>query len=243
MDGVINLDKPPHMTSARVVSIVKRLLPRGTKVGHAGTLDSFATGVLLLLVGKTTRKCELLMSLPKVYHATIKLGATTATDDPESPERVYTQDNSDILHTMESRGDSDHTFGGMPLSVEQLNSAIAQFKGEILQRPPIYSALKVAGRRSSDYARRGKAVAVHPRPVQIYSFTLTGYEWPFAKVRVECGRGTYIRSLARDLGQALRVGGYVAELRRTRIGTFDVERAATLSQLQTQPVEDFLITF
>src|SRR6184192_4263370 len=125
MIGLINLDKPPGISSARVVAQVKRLLPRGTKIGHAGTLDPFATGVLLLLIGKATKLCERLMDQPKQYEATIKLGATTATDDPESPEE-------------QARGrDAQATLEG------DLRAALTGFVGAIQQRPPAYSAMKI----------------------------------------------------------------------------------------------------
>src|SRR6266550_4279173 len=136
MDGVINLDKPAGMSSARAVDRVKRLLPRGTKIGHAGTLDPFATGVLLLLVGKATKLCERLMDEPKQYEATVKLGATTPTDDPESQETPYP--------------------GAAPVSEQAVRDAIAPLIGEIVQRPPAFSALKVGGRRAYDLARSGK---------------------------------------------------------------------------------------
>src|SRR4051795_10000666 len=123
LDGVINLDKPAGLSSARVVNVVKRLLPRGTKIGHAGTLDPFATGVLLLLVGKSTKLCERLMDEPKQYEATIKLGATTPTDDPESEEMPYP--------------------GAAPVSEDAVRAAIAPMVGDIVQRPPAFSALKV----------------------------------------------------------------------------------------------------
>src|SRR3954447_6977190 len=143
MNGVIVLDKPAGISSARAVDQVKRLLPRGTKIGHAGTLDPFATGVLLLLVGKATKLCERLMDEPKQYEATVKLGGTTATDDPESPETP--------------------TPGAAPVPVEAVRAALAPLVGEILQRPPAYSALKVGGRRAYDLARGGQTVELEPR--------------------------------------------------------------------------------
>jgi tRNA pseudouridine55 synthase len=242
MDGIINLDKPPHITSARVVGAVKYLLPRGIRIGHAGTLDTFATGVLLLLVGNSTRKCEQMMSLPKTYQATIKLGAVTQTDDPDSPEQVYSGSTNPIRKNMEGRSDSAHAqiMGGPP-SREEIESLIPRFTGALMQIPPKYSALKIAGRRASDRVRAGQEVGLKPRPVEVYSFRLIDYSWPFVRVEIECGRGTYIRSIARDLGEALGVGGYVTELRRTRIGPFDVASAVALSSLTPQNVGDFLM--
>jgi tRNA pseudouridine55 synthase len=218
MDGVVNLDKPPGITSARAVGAAKRMLPRGTKIGHAGTLDPFATGVLLLLVGKATKACEQLMDRPKQYEATVRLGATTATDDLESPEIPYPR------HTPEPPA-----FGVIYLAVQG-------FVGEIMQRPPAFSAMKVGGRRAYDLARQGDAVELAPRPVRVYGIELIEYAWPLVRLRIDCGRGTYIRSLARDLGQALSTGGYLTQLRRTRVGDFAVGDAVTLPQLQADGV-------
>ena len=137
-NGIINLDKPAGISSARAVSAVKRLLPRGTKIGHAGTLDPFATGVLLLLVGKATKACERLMDSQKQYDAAVRFGATTATDDPEAPAVPWTP-----------------TGGGAvgPVSVERIRAALPAFVGEIRQRPPAFSAMKVGGRRAYDLAQ------------------------------------------------------------------------------------------
>jgi tRNA pseudouridine55 synthase len=211
MDGIINLDKPAGMSSARAVAAVKRLLPRGTKVGHAGTLDPFATGVLLLLVGRATRSCERLMDEPKQYEATVRFGATTETDDPESPQVP--------------------TPGAAPAAPARVHAAAATFVGDILQRPPAYSAMKVGGHRSYDLARRGNLVRHEPRPVRVYGIEVLGYDWPLLRLRIDCGRGTYIRSIARDLGEALGVGGYLTELRRTRVGPFYVDAGVTLEQV------------
>ena len=211
-DGIVNLDKPGGMSSARAVDAVKRLLPRGTKIGHAGTLDPFATGVLLLLIGKATRSCERLMDEPKQYQATIKLGATTATDDPESPEQPTPQ--------------------AAEVRVADVRQVLSRFVGEILQRPPAFSALKVKGRRAYELAREGAVIEMAPRPVRVYSIELLDYKWPFLQVRVDCGRGTYIRALARDIGATLHAGGYLTSLRRTRIGSFEVSSAATLESLR-----------
>ena len=196
LQGIINLDKPAGLSSARVVSRVKRLLPRGTKIGHAGTLDPFATGVLLLLVGKATKLCERLMDSPKQYEAVIKFGATTATDDPESPE----QPAANVV----------------PVGAETIAAALTNFIGLITQRPPVFSAMKIGGRRAYDLARKGQAVELAERTVRVDAVEMLDYAWPLLRVRIDCGRGTYIRAIARDLGTALGVGGYLTELRRTR---------------------------
>ena len=213
MEGVINLDKPPGLTSARAVDRVKRLLPRGTKIGHAGTLDPFATGVLLLLVGRATKACERLMDAPKQYETTVKLGATTATDDLESPE-IVTQ-----------------SLPPEPPAAADVEAAVRPFVGDILQRPPAYSAMKVDGRRAYDLARSGKPVQLEPRPVRVYGIDIIEYAWPLLRLRIDCGRGTYIRSIARDLGEALGTGGYLTALRRTRVGAFAGKDSVTLEQV------------
>ena len=220
LQGILNVNKPAGLSSARVVAKVKRLLPRGTKIGHAGTLDPFATGVLLLLVGKATKLCERLMDQPKQYEATVKLGGTTPTDDPESPETP--------------------TPGAQPVSREQIEAALKPFVGPILQRPPAYSALKVGGRRAYDLARKGHDVELKPRTVNVYAIELLNYAWPFARIRIDCGRGTYIRSIARDLGEALGVGGHLTALVRTRVGEHSIADAVTLEQLDGKPIADVL---
>lgn len=219
--GILNVDKPAGISSARVVSVVKRLLPRRTKIGHAGTLDPFATGVLLLLVGKATRLCERLMDHPKVYDATLRLGATTVTDDPESPEQV-----------MED--------APMP-DAAQVVKAVSGFVGTIMQTPPVYSAMKVGGRRAYDLARRGEAVKLEARPVRIDAIDVLAYDWPTLRLSVRCGRGTYIRSLARDIGQALGTGAYLTALRRTAVGPFRPDEAVSLEQLREQGIRPWLI--
>lgn len=221
LHGVLNVDKPAGVTSAAVVGRVKRLLPRGTKIGHAGTLDPFATGVLLLLIGKATKRCEALMGAPKQYLATVKLGATTATDDPESPEQVLPS--------------------ATPVSREALLAALAAQTGAIQQMPPVYSALKVGGRRACDRVRAGQTVELRPRTVQVYGIELLDYTWPLARLKIDCGRGTYIRAIARDIGAALGVGGYLTELRRTRVGQFDVGHAVRVEDLSAETLPGYLI--
>ena len=225
VDGVINLDKPAGLTSARAVSGVKRLLPRGTKIGHAGTLDPFATGVLLLLVGKGTKSCERMMDAPKQYEATVKFGSTTNTDDLEGEETPWTT-----------------AAGGTvaPPTREEVEAVRPTFVGEILQRPPAFSALKVGGRRAYDLARKGDEVDLKPRPVRIYGIELLDYAWPLLRLRIDCGRGTYIRAIARDLGQALDVGGHLVALRRTRVGPFDARDAVTLETLRERGIDGSL---
>ncbi|HET6251230.1 MAG TPA: tRNA pseudouridine(55) synthase TruB [Tepidisphaeraceae bacterium] len=216
LEGIINLDKPPGLSSARAVARVKRLLPRGTKIGHAGTLDPFATGVLLLLIGKATRLCETLMDSPKQYEAVVKLGATTPTDDPDS--------------------EPTPTPGAIAPQRGEILAALPAFIGRITQLPPAFSALKVGGRRAYDLARSGQEVSLQPRVVRVDAIELLDYEWPLLRIKVDCGRGTYIRAIARDLGKALNVGGHLSELRRTRVGDFWARESVSLETLAERGV-------
>ena len=220
MEGVIVLDKPAGITSARAVDAVKRLLPRGTKIGHAGTLDPFATGVLLLLVGKATKRCESLMGQPKRYEATVRLGATTETDDLESPERP--------------------TPGAAAVDRATIDAVLPRFVGAIQQRPPAYSALKINGRRACDRVRDGETIVPEPRTVHVYGIDVLDFTWPDLRLRIDCGRGTYARAIARDVGEALGVGGYLTELRRTRIGEYDIADAVELEALTNESLPRYV---
>lgn len=234
MNGFINLDKPPGISSARAVARVKRLLPDRTKIGHAGTLDPFATGVLVLLVGKATRSCEALMDQPKQYEVTVKLGAITATDDLDSPEQPFVSAEPSAEAHLDGRGATQ-------VDTAAVEAVIPRFIGPIQQRPPAFSALRIAGRRAYELARRGEAVELQLRTVQVYRIQMLGFEWPLLRLLIDCGRGTYIRAIARDLGEALQVGGYVTELRRTRVGDFSADHAVTLEALSIAGVEPHLL--
>ena len=227
MDGILNLDKPAGLSSAHAVDRVKRLLPRKIKIGHAGTLDPFATGVLVLLIGKATKMCERLMDQPKQYEATIKFGATTATDDPESPEKPWAS-----LQTVRR---ASHP------TIDEVRATLPQFIGAIQQRPPRFSAMKIDGQRAYKLARGGAEVKLEPRTVHVYGIDILDFAWPLLKLRIDCGRGTYIRSIARDLGEALDVGGHLAQLRRTRVGEHTIARAATLERLRSDGIEAQLL--
>jgi len=220
MNGILNLNKPAGISSAAAVSRIKRLLPRGVKIGHAGTLDPFATGVLVLLIGKATKLCEKLMDETKQYEATVRLGATTPTLDPTSEEEIDSNAN--------------------PVAREKIESTLQKFTGEIQQSPPVYSALKVRGRAAYARARDGEEVVLEARKIHIYGIEVVGHEWPFLQIRVDCGRGTYIRSLARDIGEALGTKGYLTALKRTAVGQFQIEKALTIEKLQAEGVEPFL---
>jgi tRNA pseudouridine55 synthase len=204
MNGLLVVDKPGGMTSRDAVNRVQRWLPRGTKVGHTGTLDPSATGVLVVCVGAATRLADYVQAMGKSYASRFRLGATSTTDD------------------------ADGTVADVPAAVPpdrgQVDAVVREFVGLIEQVPPAVSALKVAGRRAHDLARKGEAVALAARPVRIDAVRVTGYEWPFLDLEVECGKGTYIRSIARDLGTKLGCGGLVQTLRRTRVGPFTAEQ-------------------
>ena len=207
--GFFVLDKPAGISSARALNAVKRRLPRGTKVGHAGTLDPFATGVLVVLVGRATKQCERVMGLPKGYEATIRLGATTPTFDPE--------------------GEISPTPGATPRDPADVAAVLGRFSGDIEQVPPAFSAIKVGGRRAYDLARGGAEVPLRPRRVRVDRVELVRYAWPDLDVAVDVGRGFYVRSFARDVGDALGVGGYLTRLRRTFVGPFGVASAGDLA--------------
>jgi tRNA pseudouridine55 synthase len=220
MDGLIILDKPAGLRPARAVDLVKRLLPRRVRVGHGGSLDPFATGMLIILVGRATRQFDTIASWRKTYHATARLGAVTMSDDSDTPEQQHVD---------------------RVVSMDEVTTALKRFVGIIEQRPSTFSALKINGDRACDLARAGKVPALQPRPVEIYNLTLIDYAWPFLRMEVECGRGTYIRAIARDLGAQLGVGGYLTQLRRTRIGPFGIEEAVRPEMLTSESLSEKMI--
>jgi tRNA pseudouridine55 synthase len=220
LSGILNLDKPPGLSSAAALNRIKPLLPRGVKIGHAGTLDPFATGVLIVLIGKATRQCEPLMDQPKSYDTTIRLGATTPTDDPTA--------------------EPTPTEGATAPSNNQISQAVQQFIGTIQQRPPAFSAMKIGGRRAYDLARKGKPVDLAERPVRVDAIQILSYHWPDLRLTIDCGRGTYIRSIARDLGQSLHVGGYLSALRRTKVGPFLAADAIPLDDIKADNLESHI---
>jgi tRNA pseudouridine55 synthase len=202
------IDKPLDWTSFDVVRKLRRLV-KTKKIGHAGTLDPLATGLLILCTGKFTKRINEYMAQEKEYTGTITLGASTPTYDLES----------------EPQPQKDPSF----VTLEGAADVIAkQFTGEILQIPPAHSAIKVGGKRVYELARKGKEVRLEPRRVIIDTFEITAFRLPVLEFRVVCSTGTYIRSLANDLGAALGCGGYLSSLRRTRIGEYRVEQALTM---------------
>jgi tRNA pseudouridine55 synthase len=214
LDGqVLLFDKPLRWTSFDLVRKVRNIT-RIMKVGHAGTLDPLATGLLIVCTGKFTKKINEYMGMEKEYTGTFTLGAVTPTYDLETEP----QDMKDISH----------------LTQEQIQAATAQFTGPIMQTPPIHSAIKQDGKPVYLAARKGIEVKLEPRPVTIYSFTSEKIEGAVVFFRVVCSTGTYIRSLANDFGAALGVGAYMSSLRRTRIGIFRVEDAKSIVNFEEE---------
>jgi tRNA pseudouridine55 synthase len=211
--GVLNIDKPAGATSFSVVAQLRKV-SRAQRVGHAGTLDPLATGVLPILFEGATRLSEFALKLPKTYEADVHLGFRTATDDAEGePEAVAPADG---------------------VSEADVRRALTRFVGRIEQQPPAFSAVKVDGQRSYKRARHGDLTRPAARLVEIHAADLLGYragERPVARIRVTCGSGTYLRSLARDLGDALGVGGYLGQLTRTAYGGLRVEDGVKPSDL------------
>jgi len=220
MFGLLNINKPQGVTSRDVVNRVGRVL-RGVKIGHAGTLDPLATGVLVLCVGPATRLVEYIQRMPKRYVGTFLLGRASDTEDVEG-------------HVTELVDPPRPT-------LEQIERALPNFIGEIDQLPPAFSALKVGGRRAYDLARKGETVALKPRKVAIHEIAVTRYEYPELELEIACGSGTYIRSLGRDIARSLGTEAVMSALQRTAIGEFHVEQACQTQQLTEASVANFLL--
>ena len=224
MQGVLLVDKPADWTSFDVVNYVRRIVatreekkPKNCKVGHTGTLDPFATGLLVLLVGKEyTRKAETLTKLDKTYEVTMKLGFSSSTGDPE--------------------GEITPAPGIEP-SIEALQAAVQKFTGPILQVPPAYSAIKVNGQRAYKLAREGKEVVIAARPVTINTLEIASYAYPNVKLVTNVSSGTYIRTLVEDIAAAAGTMAYCTELRRTTVGEFSVSDALGVKTLTADLLE------
>lgn len=210
LDGVLLVDKPPEWTSHDVVAKVRNHF-RLEKVGHCGTLDPMATGLLILVLGKATRLSEKFMVSDKVYEGTMRLGETTDSYDAD--------------------GELTGTRPVPPLTIEALNEAAAGFLGDQQQIPPMVSAKKINGTALYKLARQGKEVVREPRLVHLYTYRFSEYEEPFAYFRVSCTKGTYVRSLASDLGEKLGCGAHLTALRRTGSGRFEVADALPLPEI------------
>ncbi|HNE93563.1 MAG TPA: tRNA pseudouridine(55) synthase TruB [Chitinophagaceae bacterium] len=214
LDGqVLLFYKPLKWTSFDVVKKIRSLI-KVSKIGHAGTLDPLATGLLIICTGKFTKKINEFMGQPKTYTGSFTLGATTSSYDLEQTPENF----KDISH----------------LTATEIYNATLPFIGNILQMPPQHSAIKKDGKRLYEMARKGIEVKVEPRPVTIYTFEITKIELPLVYFKVICSTGTYIRSLANDFGNALNTGAYLSSLCRTDIGEFNIENAYTIESFENE---------
>ena len=223
MDGYLLVDKPVGWTSFDVVNYIRKMVaeaegkrPKQVKVGHSGTLDPFATGLLIILIGKYTKRQDEFMKQDKTYEATITLGSISTTGDPEGE---ITQTDFDEIPTK-----------------DEVMTCLNKFVGQIEQIPPQFSAIKVGGKKAYELARSGKPVELKSRRITIHSLQLISYEWPEVKIRTQVSSGTYIRSLAVDIGGALGTGAYCSRLRRTKIAEYEVERAKTIDKISSSVI-------
>lgn len=257
MNGILVINKPIGVSSAGILNQTKRLLPRKTRIGHAGTLDPQASGVLVAMLGHCTKLCERVMGLPKRYDATIRLGTTSLTDDSEGP----------ITTTM---GDDELALKLKSIDRTAIETMLEKFLGTIDQTPPAFSAIKQGGQRACDLVREGKSVEMKSRKVRVDGIRIlemnlaggTGVppvlshrldseiegETPVPsktpapssgttlRVEIDSGRGFYVRSLARDIGQALGVGGYLMKLVRTRVGPFSLEKSVDIESASPESI-------
>lgn len=219
-DGILLIDKPKGWTSFDVVAKVRGMVRAETgqkkpKVGHTGTLDPLATGLLVLVLGKYTKRVPELSKADKTYKVTMKLGQTSTTGDEEG-EKTVVSDKAP--------------------SKEEVSEVMGQFVGDIQQVPPAYSAVKVNGQRAYKLARAGKEVALQPRKATIYSLELQGYAYPEVDFVVKVSSGTYIRTLVEDVGKKLGTGAYMPALRRTTVGAFDIAQAMPIEELSASTI-------
>jgi len=213
--GLFNINKPQGKTSRDVVDRVQRLV-RPAKAGHAGTLDPLATGVLVVCVGPATRLIEYVQQLPKRYLGTFLLGRSSPTEDIEGEITLHHEDPRP--------------------TVADVQGCLSQFLGTVMQRPPAYSALKIKGERAYNLARQGKEVELQPRPIEVFSIELVKYDYPEMTLDIRCGAGTYVRSLGRDIAQAVGTSAVMSALERTEIGPFHVTEATAMERLHPDSI-------
>ena len=219
MNGIVIIDKPQGWTSQDVTARLRRVF-QTRRIGHGGTLDPMATGVLPVFVGRATRGVEFFEHAEKTYETVLRLGLTTDTEDISGT--VLTEQEAFVTG-------------------EMLEAVLQKFRGEILQVPPMYSALKINGQKLVDLARKGKTVERQPRPITIHELTLLGMEAEGIRLRVRCSKGTYIRTLCKDIGEALGCGGCMAQLRRVQAGEYTIEEAVPLQELlESENPEQYL---
>ncbi len=240
---IILIDKPSEISSFGVVAKVRGYLKNKfghkVKVGHTGTLDPFATGLLILLTGKNTKKSNEFLKLDKVYEATLKLGFISTTGDPEGEitkydsEQIQTSLVKDISEPGKARISAKTPVATGVLDacpkLSDVEFALSSFIGTITQTPPRFSAIKINGQRAYKLARKNQDFEIPSRKVKIYSIEILDYNYPELKIRVHCSSGTYIRTLAEDIGKKLQTGAYLTALRRTKIGDYDIKNATPLS--------------
>lgn len=226
MNGILLIDKPASWTSFDVVAKVRGIIRHETglkkpKVGHTGTLDPLATGLMVVVVGSYCKRASEFSKLDKSYVVTMKLGQTSTTGDEEGVKTVSSEQRA--------------------VSSEELQSTLEHFTGEIMQTPPAYSAIKVDGQRAYKLARAGKEVKLEPRKVTVYDISNCTYAYPEVTFATKVSTGTYIRSLVQDIGGSLGTGAYMSGLRRTQVGTFDIKNAITMAGLDGEAVTVNLI--
>lgn len=226
LDGILLVDKPLGWTSFDVVAKTRSLLKQAglprPKIGHTGTLDPLATGLLVLLIGNYTKKADRFTKLDKTYQASLALGSTSATGDNE--------------------GQKTFVSSKKPTAKEVL-TALDNFKGDLQQTPPAFSALKINGQRAYKLARKGQAVKLEPRPIKIHELKLDSYKYPKLDLTTSVSSGTYIRSLAEDIGRGLGTGAYLTALRRTRVGQFNINDAQSIDRFTPDNILDHIIKY
>lgn len=230
MNGYLLIDKPKEWTSFDVVNKIRHIIQdsrlntsnkKRFPVGHTGTLDPLATGLLVILLGNYTKRAMELTKLDKTYEVTMKLGETSTTGDEEGEKK---------------------TVSSVQPTLEEIQTALKSFEGEIEQTPPAFSAIKVNGKKAYELARKGKEVKLEPRLVKIYSRELTDYNYPFVRFTAKVSSGTYIRSLVQDLGEKLSTGAYMSDLHRTKVGNFDLKNAISMENIDAKQIYQSLKT-
>ena len=215
--GILLVNKPSDWTSHDVVAKIRNILPGKNKVGHAGTLDPFATGLLLILIGSTTKKSEELTHLDKEYIATLQFGAISTTRDPEG----------EISKTNKAT------------TLEEIEKILPQFTGDIQQILPMHSAIKIKGKKLYELARKGKEIKREPRSITIHNLEIQDFNEDKQQLilKINCSSGTYIRSLAHDMGKTLQCGAYLIELKRTQIGPYSLNKAISLENIDLSTID------
>ena len=219
ISGILIINKPAGPTSHDIVDKIRKIT-KVKKVGHAGPLDPFAKGVLIILMGRATKSQQDFINMRKTYTATIFLGATSNTYDKTG--KIITLESSLIKHSA-------------------VKKTIKQFVGEIEQTPPAFSAVKIKGKKAYELARKGIKPKLKPRKIKIYKIKLLKYNWPYLEIKIKCSKGTYIRSLANDIGKNLGCGAYLKELTRNKIGKFNLKKAINPNKITKDNWQDYIL--